>query len=267
MNFKIPTRYEELMLEVVVETTKPCRVRLVVFDLKHPKTKFTDRPMNIDGRRRLIVRMPLSPKVAGISVFNEDNGNKPEGQDETIKVISINPMPLQKRMDIVDMDKGDIGTFVKFAQQFSFNASYMEAGKTYYNRFGNKRFSIRYMETIPARTNKQTGKTVKTPAQVSMNTGVIEVSKEAFATYTVPMRMVVLLHEFSHFNVNSRIEDEEEADLNALLIYLSLGYPRIEATEAFYKIFLETDTPANLQRWKIIEQFINNFEKTNIIIE
>ena len=48
------------------------------------------------------------------------------------------------------------------------------------------------------------------------------------------MRMAILLHEFSHFYLNDRMEDETEADLNGLLIYLALGYPRIEAYQSFF---------------------------------
>jgi hypothetical protein len=88
-----------------------------------------------------------------------------------------------------------------------------------------------------------------------------------FIPMTVPMRMAIMLHEFSHFYINDDINDETEADLNGLLIYLGLGYPRIEAYEAFLTTFIGTPTPTNKERYDIINKFITNFEKNNTIIE
>ncbi len=61
--------------------------------------------------------------------------------------------------------------------------------------------------------------------------------------------------------LNERIEDETEADLNGLLIYLALGYPRIEAYQSFLTTFKDTPTPQNKERYEILHQFITNFER------
>jgi hypothetical protein len=61
------------------------------------------------------------------------------------------------------------------------------------------------------------------------------------------------------------MHDETEADLNGLLIYLGLGYPRIEACEAFLEVFEQYPSEENGKRYKKIENFINNFEKNNIV--
>ena len=85
--------------------------------------------------------------------------------------------------------------------------------------------------------NPNYGKPLKTPARISRHDGVIEISKKYFKQYTVPMRMAILLHEFAHFYLNNNPRDESEADLNALTIYLSMGYPRIEAYQAWLEVF------------------------------
>ena len=108
------------------------------------------------------------------------------------------------------------------------------------------------------------GTELNTPARIAKNNGVIEISKKAFDTYTVPMRMAILLHEFSHYYVNENMDDESEADLNGLLIYLSLGYPRIEAHEAWLDVFMDSASEANAERYKIIEKFIKDFENNKI---
>ena len=76
--------------------------------------------------------------------------------------------------------------------------------------------------------------------------------------------MAILLHEFSHFNLNENIDDESEADLNGLLMYLGLGFPRIEASSAWLEVFLGAQTEQNKERYKLIEQFIKDFENYKI---
>jgi hypothetical protein len=95
----------------------------------------------------------------------------------------------------------------------------------------------------------------------------IEVSKDAFSKFTIPMRLAILFHEFSHYYLNEQINDEMEADLNGLLIYLSLGYPRIEAYQAFLETFQGTPTKLNKSRYELINKFINDFDKMNMVIK
>jgi hypothetical protein len=89
--------------------------------------------------------------------------------------------------------------------------------------------------------------------------------------------MAILLHEFSHFYLNAEINDETEADKNALMIYLGLGYPRIEACEAFLDTFIKSSqgpTPlteeqlaVNSRRYNIIHKYIQDFEKNNLFFK
>jgi hypothetical protein len=75
--------------------------------------------------------------------------------------------------------------------------------------------------------------------------------------------MAILLHEFSHVYLNENVDDEVEADLNGLLIYLGLGYPRIEAFEVFAKTFLTVPSDGNRMRYDKIKAFIDEFEQHN----
>ena len=51
------------------------------------------------------------------------------------------------------------------------------------------------------------------------------------------MRLIILLHEYSHKysnpKIGRKIEDEVAADINALRMYLSKGYSEVEAQYAF----------------------------------
>lgn len=78
------------------------------------------------------------------------------------------------------------------------------------------------------------------------------------------MRMAILLHEFSHYYLNNDMSNEVEADLNALLIYLGLGYPRIDAFNVFIGVFKNTPTEQNAQRIEILKTFIQDFDKKNV---
>ena len=58
-----------------------------------------------------------------------------------------------------------------------------------------------------------------------------------------------------------------EADLNGLLIYLGLGYPRIEGYEAFFTSFLRVHQLLKIKkRYDVINEFIQNFEKKKFVM-
>jgi hypothetical protein len=128
-------------------------------------------------------------------------------------------------------------------------------GSVYTSNDGN--FRVDYLDDIIG----DGGRTLNTPARINKNSAIIQVSKKKFLQYTIPERMAILLHEFSHYYLNDDISNETEADLNALLIYLGLGYPRIDAYNVFTKVFESSDNEANIERMKLIDEFIRNFEK------
>jgi hypothetical protein len=63
------------------------------------------------------------------------------------------------------------------------------------------------------------------------------------------------------------MDDEVEADLNGLLLYLGLGYPRIEAYQAFLETFKGVPSQQNKDRYDVINNFIKDFEKMNMVIQ
>lgn len=259
MNYKVNTRYEQLTLGVTVQTNQPCKVRIKVVDAEKPLTCFTDRYKTVSGVSKFFVRMPLTPNTVLISVYNEATGNVPKEQERTCKVINIQKLGLEKRMDEVDINSYSVMSFVDFAQKFSFNASYLKPN-TYVSDALN--YKIELLPTIIG----QNGNELPTPARISKSTGRIQVSKRLFDNYTVPMRMAILLHEFAHFYLNENIDDEVEADLNGLLIYLGLGYPRIEGYQAFLEVFETNPTKQNKNRYDVINEFIRDFENKKMVL-
>ena len=260
MNLLYKTRQQPITLLIEVATNGPQKIGVVVQDANKKNTKYTNRWSTITGRGKFYVRMPISPYEALVSVYNKAHGNQRRGEDNTFKIINIEAVPLKRKMDCVDWDNKKIKDFVRFSQQFSENCGVLSAGKfpngsTYISDEGN--FRIDYFDDIRSKR----GMVIPTPARISQSKGIIQVSKEHFKKFTVPMRMAILLHEFSHFYLNKDMKDETEADLNGLLIYLSLGYPRIEAYQSFLTTFKHTPTAQNKDRYDILHQFITNFER------
>ena len=245
---------------IEVATARPEKIQIEVKDINKPDTKYTQRYSTVDGVQQFYVRMPISPYESIVSIYNDANGNLKKGQDASFKIVKVDARPLERKMDCVNWSNPKIRDFVGFAQQFSNNAGILSAGKypngsTYISDEGN--FRIDYFDTITSKA----GLPIPTPARISQTKGIIQVSKKHFKNFTVPMRMAILLHEFSHFYLNDKIEDETEADLNGLLIYLALGYPRIEAYQSFLTTFKDTPTQQNKERYEILHQFITNFER------
>jgi hypothetical protein len=258
MIFKVPTRHEELTLLIKVRTYQPESIRVKVLDADQPNTAFTDRYKTIDGESIFFVRMPVSPNYALISIYNEKNGNLQVGVDNTLEVESITKEPLDKKLDVIDFSNPQVRSFVNFATRFSYNAGSLPSG-TYTS--DDKKFVIKYLPII-----EENGQEQSTPARIDIDNGIIEISKRQFVDYTIPNRMAILLHEFSHVYLNDNVDDEVEADLNGLLIYLGLGYPRIEAFEVFAKTFANAPSDQNKIRFDKIKNFIDNFEKFNTFL-
>ena len=118
---------------------------------------------------------------------------------------------------------------------------------------------IIYFDKIRSQNNK----VISTPARISQVSGKIEVSAKQFVPYTIPMRMAILLHEYSHFNLNKEPSNEEEADKNGLKLYLALGYPKIDAYNVFLNVFRRSPSLQNKDRYDRLDSFIKNNENGN----
>lgn len=256
MKINVNTRYEQMTLAVSVLVAKPTKVRIKVYDAEKPKTVFTNRYKTIDRFFKFFVRLPITPNKVTIELSDDVNGGD---VSSFVKVTNIEKLGLQKRMDEVDINSYSVMCFVDFAQRFSFNASYLEPNNYVSEDCG---FKIEYLDTIRDRN----GKELDTPARISKHNGRIQVSKKLYDTYTVPMRMAILLHEYAHYYLNEDIDDEIEADLNGLLIYLGLGYPRVDGYEAFLNVFEGTPSRQNKNRFDVINKFIQEFDNKNFII-
>ena len=228
------------------------RFRLYASDFGRPNSKYAEREIDVENARRIYFSFPVSPKSLGIVIFNVADEKDKEFD------VSLMEAPLQTFNVALDNRTMD---FLALSIPFSQVAGFVNPppeGKIYSSENGN--LNIRYVPVI--RDFK--GNPMSTPARVGHQSGLIEAAKIKFDRYTVPMREIILLHEFSHKYKNPQIglqiSNEFGADINALYIYLGLGFSKIDAICVFARVFLKAQTESNMQRMRKIMDYIERFE-------
>lgn len=260
------SRNNEFIIKISIETAMPCKIAFIVQDSKINCCDLINDVQEVNGTFDYYCRVPLCGAYTIIRVFNVDYGDLQNGEDSTFRSskgkigeFDFKILELEKRLDEGDVNS-TTQSFINLAQKFSFNAGILQTDTTYTSTFG--KFNITYLDEIRDYETKQF---IDTPFRISAENGLIEASKKHIINYTVPMRMVLLLHEYAHFYLNQDISNEVEADIRGLLIYLSLGYPRKEAYEAFGEAVDGNKTAENEKRLKIIKKFISDFENKNYL--
>ena len=264
MEIDIPSNYYSFELNIKVETKKLSKIRIVSLDPNKPASKYVDRVGKLMGKRTFELKLPVSSKKLKIVVFNVANGNLPYGEDDTFTIsdIKVETLPTYD----VWWNK-ETQNFYNFAVEFSQNAGILSAGdlKPHIYRSNDNKFTIDYYNNI---IDKKTNKLLTTPARIGHTTGIIEVSKNKFMQYTIPMRLIILLHEFSHKYLNPQIDKpisyETGADIQGLYVYLGKGWSPYEAHKTFLQVFKNAKNEPNHKRYKIINDFISKYEKGQI---
>ena len=240
-------------LKIVIETQFKEKIWIQVKDANRKNTYYTKRYSNVEGEETFYVLMPQAPDEATIIVVNDANGMIRNDYSFKVKEIKALPYNVLKR----NFSKKTT-SFIKFAQEFADECGYLSAnpkGDIY--RSNNGKFRIDYFDVI---RSYNTGRQIGTPARISQVNGRIEVSAEQFRKYTIPMRMAILLHEYSHYYLNKNPHNETEADLNGLNIYLKLGYPKIDIYNVFLNVFKTSPSVQNKMRYEKLNNFVKNFK-------
>lgn len=241
---------------IIVNITCPTSKKFRVWaeDFGKPNSKYVDREIVVEGKRSIYLSFPVSPKTLFIGVLNSDKPNDAEFQVTLIET---------KLRDYNVWLDSDTQQFLSLAMKFSQVCGYQPAtpkGRMFTNADG--KFRIKYYDVI--RDFNSGNKPLATPARIGHETGIIEIAKVKYDKYTIPMRMMILLHEFSHKYKNPKIglkiNDEVGADINALYIYLGLGFSKIDAICVYANVFLKAQTQGNIDRMRKICDYINKFE-------
>jgi hypothetical protein len=197
-------------------------IYIVGFDTLNPNTLYFRSRFQITGEEVVTLGLPQSPIYLKVLVWSED------GIPFELSNIDIVPLDAPKSED----------PMVIFIEKFARQCGRLRVG-LYSGE--NCPFKIQYMRNIYT----DDGAVHPTPARIAIDMPIIQVSKNKFDQDTIPERVIILLHEMSHNFVNFNQDNELEADQNALSIYNSLGYPKIEAVNAFGDIMGDTDDNYN----------------------
>ncbi len=253
---------EEFSLVVKVSTASKQNLRVILADTTNINTEYTNRSLTVNGVATFYIQVPLSNEgTAKLIIYNEGTGNIPSLSDNTFKVLDCFKIPLEKRFDIIDYKDSGLAGYLNFCQRFCLSAGWIPTDEY---RSDDYRYIIEYLPDIIS--SDYPFQPLNTSARINKDNGIIQGSQKKFEAMTVPMRMIILLHEYSHFFVNEDIEDETEADLNGLTIYLGMGFPRIDAQNAFSEAFLGAANLMNMERNEIIQDFIAHFDESKIVI-
>jgi len=237
-----PLYGEPCVLAITLYSQDKNKFTLEVYDAEDVDALFTSRTGELTGEGIYYVMMPLCPETAVIEI-NSDGGIVEIDNIEVEDIITDYSDELFEREDVV--------SFIEFAEDFSLNAADLETGMSYYS--DDEVYLINYLSQIT-----ENGEVQPTPARISQVDGRIEVSKADFMRYTIPMRMAILLHEFSHFYLNEDMSNEEEADRNSLILYIGMGYPRIDAYNVYLDVFENSPTEGNKDRYDKLHKIFNS---------
>lgn len=240
-------------LAVSIKCAGKCMFRVTATDLK-PFSNYADRKIEVNEDRTIFLKLPVTPKKLKILIeCVKADGSK---TDFIAKIVEKDLTTYNIDIDRKTKDFLDLAVY--FSQVAGFEKSNVN-GRIF--RTENGVFNIKYYPKI---VDFRTGKTLNTPARIGHNTGIIEVSQLSMIKYTVAMRMIILLHEFSHKYKNPemglKISNEVGADINALYIYLGLGFSKVDAIFVFANVFLKAQSQSNLNRMRKIMDYIKRFE-------
>ena len=244
---------KQFRLYVIITCKGKKSFRVWAEDYGKRNSKYAEREIVVNGKRSVHFSFPVTPKSLFIGVANCE---QPNDKDFEVQLLEA-PLPTYN----VWLDS-DTKSFLNLAIHFSQVCGFEQAtptGRLY--KTEDSQFNIKFFDII---RDFASGKTLNTPARIGHRTGIIEVAKNKFDSYTIPMRMIILLHEFSHKYKNPKmgldITNEIGADINALYIYLGLGFSKIDAICVFANVFLKAQTKGNVERMRKIMDYIQKFE-------
>lgn len=249
MEFDLFPNKKPFHLVLGLRILRPVELRITVYD---PATKriYAQRRLELSRSLDLLMKMPIVPdKLTARIVSKAETPGRESFHLESIEVKPDTICPLE-------LTENDC-KFIAFAKYFATELPYLEAGAkgTIYQ---SDPFSILYLDELKDGETELT-----TPARIDRSSGMIEISKKAIANYTVPMLIIMLLHEYGHKWKNpeygKEVANELTADIIAVHIALNLGFDYTEVENCYRAVFAKKDTELNRKRMKAISEFIRLF--------
>lgn len=206
-----------------IDATEGAEIRLKGIANQYAGIYFDRYPITLHkGRNKVEIPIPISPSKLQIE------GQRISGAGK-VKIAKWEMRQLQREK----LTPGE-RDFMALASRISRDIGAMSTGL---KKSPKQRFQVRVYNII-----REDGEALETPARVELGTGYMEVSKKKLKSYTIPMRMFILCHEFAHY-INDSL-DEHAADETGAKLYLKMGFPRSEAFYALTDILPENNQEA-----------------------
>lgn len=254
MTFPVDRKYQDQQIKIPIRTRGKQRIVVRVSHPTKPNTVYFDVAPVITGEDMFVIKIPKMPERVIVEIYNERNGNMKGDGSFQIKEPKIGPIVqgfAVRRLLDPNVDK-----FARFLDDFAENAAIISAQNSIY-RSPDGKFEIHYKDVI----RDDEGKELRTPLRVNSKSKIMEIAKKYYITYTVPGRKMWAWHEFAHVWINNNPSDELEADKHAIKIYLGFGNPIAEAYNVVLKVFKNTPSDLNKQRYLALNDYIKNFNK------
>jgi hypothetical protein len=242
-------------LDLTLSATDDCMVGIWIADAKKQHTLYANRVYGsktkpFKGTAKLSFSFPVIPKN-GVDITVRKIWGK--GKVRTIKT-EVRPLVVQK----LNYNEATLD-FLAFATEFAHQAGTLPVGAY---ASDNDAHVIRYIDGIK---DHKTGAPIHTAARVNHGDGMKEIHRGIFRQMTVGNRMFVLVHEHTHFALNT--VDEEQCDYQAAKICLEMGYAPIELFYASANLFVGNGNSnpqlrkAQEERVAALKSFIESYAK------
>jgi hypothetical protein len=165
--FKVwDTDNRKLALDITITCKGKRTFRVASSDYNKVNSKYSDRTIEVDGKRTIFFSFPVSPRqiIIGVQDLNDRNFTDFD--------VTIEEKPLTTYNVWLDAETRE---FLQLALTFSQTCGFENAdakGRLITSK--NKDFKIKYFPVIK---DYMSGTVLNTPARIGHNTGIIEVSK------------------------------------------------------------------------------------------
>jgi len=227
--FILQTRKKPVTVIIPIITRDETEIFITGYDPASPKTEYFSRRIDVNGTDKVEFNCPQSPRKLKIIIWS--TGDK----KFTIPQIQVVPFNREFR----NFSDSENAADIKLIENFARRSGRYRSRRMYSSKGSN--FRIQLLPVI----RQDNGKEHPTPARIHTTLPLIQVSKKHFDKMTIPQRVAILTHEYSHNFINMDQDSEIEADNNMMDLYERLGYPRLEAVYAFANVMSDTDVNHN----------------------
>lgn len=223
IRYNIPTWGQKVTINAQVFSENPIDLIISGRDISKSEVVYFKREINdFIGNHNIVIPMPITPNKLSLSIY--DKNRKSSNEIEVSKIYASKlDFSLMKPYD-TDKDKEYYVFMFWFCEHFK---SLKEG--VYKSEFGN--FTIHYEKKL----YELDGTVSTTPCRINRRTAEIDVSMDVCKDMTVYMMVMILLHEYFHWRLQST--DEQLVDSFAVRQYKAMGFPSSEALYSFTNVF------------------------------